>query len=76
MNHRTDIRTLKAAELDRLHQAARIEAERLRREAIDDFWRGSNALLSNTMVSARRSAQRLAARLTRHEQLRTAPCER
>lgn len=76
MDHRTDIRALNAKELDRLHQAARQEAERLRRQAIDDFWRGSNALLSDTMTGARRSAQRLAARLTRHEQLRGAPCER
>ena len=75
MNDFTDICLLSPEQLDRLHAAARRRAEDLRREAIDDFWRGSNALLSNTMTRARRSAQRLAAWLTRHAQLRTAPCE-
>ena len=71
----TDIRRLTPEQLDRLHAAARRRAEDLRREAIDDFWRGSNALLSNTMTRARRSAERLAARLTRHAHLRSASCE-
>ena len=48
----TDIRPLSPEQLDRLHAAARRRAEDLRREAIDDFWRGSNALLSNTMTRA------------------------
>lgn len=59
--------------LDRLHEAARIEAERLRREALADFWRGADALLTDSLASARRSAERLAARLTRHAALRAAP---
>lgn len=74
MNHATDIRRSNAEQLDRLHTAARRYAEDLRREAIDDFWRGADAALSNTLVSARRSAERLAARLTRHAALRAAPC--
>ena len=75
MNDFTDIRHLAPEQRDRLHAAARRRAEDLRREAIDDFWRGSNALLSNTMARARRSAERLRARLTRHAHLRSASCE-
>lgn len=51
--------------LQRLHAAARLEAERLRREAIDDFWRGSSALLDQAATQARRAADRLRARLAR-----------
>ena len=76
MNHPTAPRRINADESERLHVAARIEAERLRREAIDDLWRGADAVLSSAMVNARRSAERLAARLTRHAALRAAPCEK
>lgn len=74
MNNFSDTRRIRAEDLDRLHRAAHAEAERLRREAIDDFWRGADALLSTAFVTARRSAERLAARLTRHATLRSAPC--
>ena len=74
MNNFSDSPRIHADELERLHHAARIEAERLRREAIDDFWRGADALLSSAWVNARRSADRLAARLSRHSASRAAPC--
>lgn len=73
MNLPHDMPLTKFERLDRLHEAARIEAERLRRAALADFWRGADALLSDSMVRARRSAARLAARLTRHTALRAAP---
>lgn len=53
-------------ELDRLRAQAYAEAERLRREALDDFWRGSNAALATTITGARRAAERWQARLRRH----------
>lgn len=49
----------------RLHELAKTEAVRLRDEAVDDFWRGADAMLGTTADSARRSAQRLAYRLAR-----------
>ena len=55
---------------DRLHDFARIQAEALRREAIDDFWRGANALLSTAFTDANRASARLAARLRQHAKLR------
>ena len=52
------------------HDAARAAAEHLRREAIDDFWRGANAALQRSLQAGpahlARSARRLEARLTRH----------
>lgn len=51
--------------LHQLHDMARYRADALRREAMDDFWRGANGLLAMGADSARRSAQRLAGRLTR-----------
>lgn len=52
-----------------LHDQARAEALRLRRAAIDDFWRGADAALERAWMTARalatRSAQRLNARLVR-----------
>ncbi len=51
--------------LNRLHDAARADAERLRREAIDDFWRGADAVLATAATGARRAAERLAYRLQR-----------
>lgn len=59
-------------ELHRLHDAARREAERLRHEAIDDFWRGADALVATAATRALRGAQRLAHRLQRHARLRGA----
>lgn len=62
--------------LNRLHDQAKMEAERLRREAIrdfgseavDDFWRGANALWQRGQATAQRSASRLRARLARRAQ--------
>lgn len=61
-----------AAELARLHAQAHQEAARLRREAIDDVWRGADALWASALDTAGRSATRLAARLAHHRQLRGA----
>jgi hypothetical protein len=58
--------------LERQRAQAYAEAERLRREALDDFWRGSNAVLATGITQARRTAERWAARLRRH---RAAACE-
>ncbi|MGQ0711087.1 MAG: hypothetical protein ACT4NV_15225 [Rhodoferax sp.] len=59
--------------LDRIHRAARTQAAQLRAQAMDDFWRGGNALLASTLDSAARSARRWAQRLQRHQQLRAQP---
>ena len=50
----------------RLRDAAVHEAHRLRAEAMDDFWRGANALVSSTLGGVGRSAARLRQRLERH----------
>lgn len=59
--------------LNRLHDLAKAEAERLRSEAVDDFWRGANALWQRGQSTAQRSASHLQARLARRAQGRTAP---
>lgn len=51
--------------LGRLHDLAKQRAHELRREALDEFWRGADAALARTVTSARQSAQRLAYRLAR-----------
>lgn len=56
----------------RWHELAKTEAVRLRHEAIDNFWRGADAMLATTADSARRSAQRLAYRLARSARDRSA----
>ena len=53
-------------ELHRLQDQARLDAERLRREALQDFWRGTDHLVLGAIDRARRSATRLAHRLARH----------
>jgi hypothetical protein len=67
-----------AAMQARLHDLAKVEAQRLRREAlqhvggeaVDDFWRGANAVWQRSLQTgqtvAERSAARLQARLARH----------
>ncbi|WP_332741043.1 hypothetical protein [Hydrogenophaga sp.] len=49
---------------------ARRVAEHLRSEAVDEFWRGADAVLDRVCLNARarlaRSTQRLQARLRRH----------
>lgn len=55
--------------LAHVHDQARRDARRLRREAVDDFWRGANAVwlrsLAGGQTLALRSATRLQARLAR-----------
>lgn len=48
-----------------LQDLARAEAEALRRAAIDDFWRGADALVDTALTQARRARDRLAHRLQR-----------
>lgn len=62
-------------ELNRLHELARQRAQQLRSEAVDDFWRGADAVWAATLERAGRSAQRLAHRLARHERRRAAAPE-
>lgn len=65
----------------RLHDLAKAQAEWLRSEAmrdfgteaVDDFWRGANAIWQRSQVAAQRSAARLQARLARRAQDRLAP---
>lgn len=64
----------------RIKELAKQQAQALRREAIDDFWRGADAAWAARLDTARRSAQRLAYRLARHAQGRAvtsqpAPCK-
>ncbi len=55
--------------LAHVHDQARRDARRLRREAVDDFWRGANAVWQRSLAGgqtlALRSATRLQARLAR-----------
>lgn len=55
--------------LAQLHDHARLQASRLRREAIGEFWRGAHALwtcaLAGAHTQVQRSAARLKARLSR-----------
>lgn len=59
--------------LNDLHDRARVQAEALRREAMDDFWRGTNAALATAAGGALRSAHRLAHRLQRRGMLARGP---
>lgn len=73
-----------AATQARLHDLAKAEAQRLRHEAIqnfgceamDDFWRGADAVWQRSLQTgqavAARSAARLQARLARHRRERNA----
>ncbi|WP_137894950.1 hypothetical protein [Ramlibacter sp. 2FC] len=61
------------AEFNRLHDEARCLALELRREAMEDFWRGADAAFAATLSPAQRSASRLAQRLARHRRSRPAP---
>lgn len=64
-HHPIALAPLPTSELARLHDRAREDAEALRAEAIDDFWRGANAAFAATLDTAQRSAERLAHRLAR-----------
>ena len=63
-----------AATLARLHDEAKAEASRLRSEAVDEFWRGADAVWQRGLHSgealAQRSATRLRASLARHARSR------
>ncbi len=67
LSHPTALDTLAPGALARLHDRAREDAEALRAETIDDFWRGANAAFGATLDTAQRSARRLAYRLSHRE---------
>jgi hypothetical protein len=68
----TDGRT---EDMSHWHDLALRRAHALRQEAMDDFWRGANDVLTLTAGAAGRSARRLAQRLARHGRGRAAPVE-
>jgi hypothetical protein len=70
MNHPMPLYT--RAQLNALRDQAYAEAQALRREAIDDFWRGADHLLSATALQVQRSAQRWTRRLQRRQDARRA----
>ena len=70
-----DTQLINAADWTRLNDSARHRAQALRREAIDDVWRGADAAFQATLASANRSAQRLAHRLVRHVRGRSAQAD-
>lgn len=59
-------------ELNRLRDRARRDAELLRREALQDFWRGADQVMASAAESVQRSATRWAQRLARHGARRAA----
>lgn len=75
MRNSPDSQRINAEDWARLHDLARRRAQELGREAGDDFWRGADAAFQATLLSARRSAQRLAHRLARHVRGRSAPAD-
>ena len=68
-----------AALQDRLHDQAKADALRLRSEAVDDFWRGADAVWQRSLRSgqalAERSAARLKSSLARHARSRSAEAD-
>jgi hypothetical protein len=61
--------------LYRAHELAHARAARLRDEAIDDFWRGADAVLQRGLGRSQRAAQRLLQRLRQHTAQRSAPLQ-
>jgi hypothetical protein len=67
-------RSLKSAstsipsDLNRLHDQAHAEALALRAQAMDDFWRGADALLAGAAGRVERSARRFGHAWRRHRQ--------
>jgi hypothetical protein len=57
--------------LYRAHELARLQSERLRDEAIDDFWRGADAVLRRGVGRSQRAAARLLQRLRHHAAVRS-----
>lgn len=64
--HFDPLTRLEADALARRHDNAVRDAHRLRAEAMDDFWRGANALVISSVGGLGRSAERLRQRLARH----------
>jgi hypothetical protein len=67
-----DTRSLR--DLNRLHDRAHAEALALRAQAMDDFWRGADALLGSAAQRVERSARRLGQAWRRHRDPTAAPC--
>lgn len=61
-------------ELNRLRDRAYREAQALRLEALQDFWRGTNLWVESTTSAVDRSAQRFANRMRRHASRADRPC--
>ncbi len=61
--------------LYRAHELARARAARLRDEAIDDFWRGADAVVQRGFDRPLRAAQRLLQRLRQHAAQPGAPLQ-
>ena len=61
---------LRPDRLNRLHDLAHEQAVALRRDAIDGFWRGADAVLTKSVTSSQRAASRFAARLAQHARQR------
>ena len=60
------------AERERLRDQAIARAHQLRAEAISEFWHGADGWFGDAIGQARRSADRLAARLRQHAKQRAA----
>lgn len=63
---------LTAAEYERWRDIALEEAQALRREALNDFWRGADAMVTSAAAAALRAARRLGQSLRRHSIARVA----
>lgn len=66
--NRTD--TLSTGTLNRLHDQAHDEAQALRQQALEDFWRGADRMVDRAGQGLGRAARRLAGSLRRHRALR------
>jgi hypothetical protein len=71
MNTPTSNGSADDGDLGHLHDLAVRRAHELRQDAINDFWLGTEAVFARGLVSAQRSAQRLAHRLSQHRRGRT-----
>ena len=65
MNRQADAAEGSPQDLHHLHDIALSRANELRQEAMDDFWRGTDAMWAATLAAASRGAQRLGYRLAR-----------
>lgn len=66
LSHPLALGTLAPGALARLHDRAREDAQALRAEAMDDFWRGANAVVASSVSNLGRSTDMLRRRLARH----------